>query len=108
MAAKQLVLSAQMPSKPTYMTDGPTRTRTVGYQVIQFRHASSKTIVGAGHKTGAVFHALRNIGKDRIDDQVINTLVRALEDEHWVQLSKQSKHVRAWMLPVVQKIVAHA
>jgi len=34
MAANQLGLSIQVPSKPTYMTDGPTRTKKVGRHVI--------------------------------------------------------------------------
>lgn len=108
MAANQLGLSTQVPSKPTYMTDGPTRTKTVGRQVIQFRNASSKTLVGAGQKTGAVFQALRYVGKDRVDEQVIGKLARSLDDKDRVMLSKQSKHVPAWMHPVVQQIVAHA
>lgn len=108
MAANQLGLSTQVPSKPTYMTDGPTRTKTVGRQVIQFRNASSKTLVGAGQKTGAVFQALRYVGKDRVDDQVIGKLARLLDDKDRVLLSKQSTHVPAWMHPVVQQIVAHA
>ena len=108
MAANQFGLSTQVPSKPTYMTDGPTRVKTIGRQVIQFRNASSKTLVGAGQKTGAVFQALRYVGKDRIDDQVVGTLARALDDKDRVLLSKQSKHVPAWMHPVVQQIVAHA
>ena len=108
MAANQLGLSTQVPSKPTYMTDGPTRVKTIGRQVIQFRNASSKTLIGAGQKTGAVFQALRYVGKDRVDDQVIGTLARSLDDNDRALLSKQSKHVPAWMHPVVQQIVALA
>ena len=108
MAANQLGLSTQVPSKPTYMTDGATRTKTIGRQVIQFRNASSKTLVGAGHRTGAVFQALRYVGKGRVDDHVIGKLARALDDKDRVLLSRQSKHVPAWMHPVVQRIVAHA
>jgi hypothetical protein len=108
MAANQLGLSTQVPSKPTYMTDGPTRTKTIGRQVIQFRNASSKTLVGAGQKTGAVFQALRYVGKGRVDDQVIGKLARSLDDKDRALLSKQSTHVPAWMHPVVQQIVAHA
>lgn len=108
MAANQLGLSTQVPSKPTYMTDGPTRVKTVGRQVIQFRNASSKTLVGAGQKTGAVFQVLRYVGKDRVDDQVIGKLARLLDDKDRALLSKQSKHVSAWMHPVVQKIVSCA
>ena len=108
MAANQLGLSTQVPSKPTYMTDGPTRTKRVGRQVIQFRNASSKTLVGAGQKTGAVFQALRYVGKDRIDDQVISKLAGALDRKDRVLLSRQSRHVPAWMHPIVQQIIAHA
>lgn len=108
MAANQLGLSTQVPSKPTYMTDGPTRTKRVGRQVIQFRNASSKTLVGAGQKTGAVFQALRYVGKDRVDDQVISKLADALDGQDRVLLSRQSRHVPAWMHPIVQQIVAHA
>ena len=108
MAANQLGLSTQVPSKPTYMTDGPTRTKRIGRQVIQFRNASSKTLVGAGQKTGAVFQALRYVGKDRIDDQVISKLAGALDRKDRVLLSRQSRHVPAWMHPIVQLIVAHA
>lgn len=107
MAANQLGLSTQVPSKPTYMTDGPTRTKTIGRQVIRFHNASSKTLIGAGQKTGAVFQALRYIGKDRIDDQVIAKLARLLGDKDRALLSKQSRHVPAWMHPVVQQIIAH-
>ena len=108
MAANQLGLSTQVPSKPTYMTDGPTRTKTIGRQVIRFRNASSKTLIGAGQKTGAVFQALRYVGKDRVDDQVIAKLARLLDDKDRALLSKQSRHVPIWMHPVVQQIVAHA
>ena len=108
MCRYQLGLSTQVPSKPTYMTDGPTRTKRVGRQVIQFRNASSKTLVGAGQKTGAVFQALRYVGKDRIDDQVISKLAGALDRKDRVLLSRQSRHVPAWMHPIVQQIIAHA
>lgn len=106
MAANQLGLSTQVPSKPIYMTDGPTRTKTVGRQVIQFRNASSKTLVGAGQKTGTVFQALRYVGKNRVDNRVVDKLARSLDDKDRALLAKQSKYVPAWMHPVVQQIVA--
>jgi hypothetical protein len=108
MAANLFGLTTQVPSKPTYMTDGPTRTKAIGKQVIQFRKASPKTLVGAGQKTGAVFQALRYMGKDRIDERVIAKLATALEDKDRNLLAKQSKLAPAWMHPVVQQIVAYA
>ena len=108
MAANQLGLSTQVPSNPTYMTDGPTRTKKIGRQVIQFRNASPKTLVGAGQKTGTVFQALRYVGKDRVDDRVISKIARALDATDRAQLAKQSKHVPSWMHPVIGQIVTHA
>ena len=108
MAANRLGRSAQVPSYPTYMTDGPTRTKKIGRQVIQFRNASPKTLVGAGSKTGTVFQALRYVGKDRVDDQVIGKIARTLDAKDRARLAKQSRHVPAWMHPVVQQIVAYA
>ncbi|AKS47830.1 hypothetical protein SAMN05444287_3351 [Octadecabacter temperatus] len=106
-AANQFGLSTQVPSKPTYITDGPTRTRTVGRQVIQFRNASRKTLTGAGQTSGAVFQALRFVGKDGVTDRVINKLAAALSDKDCDLLVKQSRDVPAWMKPVVQQIAAH-
>ncbi len=106
MAANQLGLSTQVPSHATYMTDGPTRTKQIGNQVIQFRKASSKTLVGAGQKTGAVFQALRYVGKDRIDDRIVRKLAGTLDDKDRALLLKQSIYVPAWMHPVIQQITA--
>ena len=107
-AANPLGLSTQVPSKPTYMTDGPTRTKAVGRQVIRFRNASPKTLVGPGLKTGAVFQGLRYVGKDRIDDQVFDKLARELDNKDRAQLSRQIKNVPARMHPIVRQIIAHA
>lgn len=79
MAANQLGLSFQVPYNSTYITDGPTRTKKIGRQVIQFRNALPKTLVGAGSKTGTVFQALRYTGKDGVNDQVIDKIARALD-----------------------------
>jgi hypothetical protein len=72
------------------------RTRTVGRQVIQFRNASRKTLVGAGQKSGAVFQALRYVGKDGVTDSVINKLARTLSDKDRDLLVKQSRDVPAY------------
>lgn len=106
-AANQFGLSTQVPSKPVYMTDGPTRTRTVGRQVIQFRNASRKTLTGAGQKSGAVFQALRYVGKNGVTDSVISKLAGALSNKDRDLLVKQSRDVPAWMQPVIQQITAH-
>jgi len=43
-----------------------------------------------------------------VDSQIVDRLARALNDNDRKLLAKQSRHVPAWMHPVVQQIVAHA
>lgn len=105
-AANQLGLSTQVPVRLIYLTDGPTRTRLVGRQAFEFRNASPKTLVGAGQKSGAVFQALRYLGKDRVDDRAVSTLARALDKGDRDLLLRQSRQVPAWMQPVVRQIAA--
>ncbi|MEP3332398.1 DUF6088 family protein [Sedimentitalea sp.] len=107
-AANQLGLSTQVPSHVTYLTDGPTRKKQIGNQTIHFRKAAQKTLVGAGQKTGTVFQALRYVGKDRVTDTVVRKLAGALDSKDRARLVKQSRHVPAWMHPVVQQIAAYA
>lgn len=105
-AAYLFGLSELKPSHVTYMTDGPTRKKKIGNQTIHFRNASQKTLVGAGQKTGAVFQALRYVGKDRVDAVVVHKLAGSLGTSDRFLLIEQSIHVPAWMHPVIQQIVA--
>lgn len=105
-AANMFGLTTQVPAKLTYLTDGRTRSRQIGSQTIYFRKATGKTLVGAGNKTGAVFQALRYVGKNGITDQVIHNLASALTDKDRNLLMKQSLKVASWMRPVVQQIVS--
>lgn len=105
-AANQFGLSTQVPSMHVYLTDGPTRTRQIGKQTIQFRKASAKTLVGAGKKSGAVLQALRYVGRDGVDSTVIDRLARSLTDDDRAQLRNQSKYVPAWMHPFIDQLAA--
>lgn len=107
-AANMLGLTTQVPAKAVYLTDGPSRTRRIGRQTIQMKHASQKSLAGAGRLSGAVFQALRYVGRDSIDDKVIRKLRNALNDDDRADLIKHSLSVPEWMRPVAQQIAAAA
>lgn len=107
-AANMLGLTTQVPAQAVYFTDGPSRTRTIGRQTIHMKHASQKRLAGAGRLSGAVFQALRYVGQDGVDDQVIGKLRSALGAEDRADLLKQSLAVPEWMRPVAHKIAAAA
>ena len=105
-AANMLGLTTQVPAKAIYLTDGPSRTKQIGAQTIIMRNAAARNLVGAGKPTGAVFQALRYLGKDGVDASVVARLSRAIDADTRRALIKDALHAPGWMRPVVQQIAA--
>lgn len=105
-AANMLGLTTQVPAKTVYLTDGPNRTRKIGRQTIELKHASRKRLAGAGRTSGAVFQALHYLGRDNVDDQVIDRLRSVLSEEDRKDLLNYTLAVPGWMRPVAQQIAA--
>lgn len=107
-AANLLGLTTQVPAKLVYLTDGPTRSKTIGKQVIYMRKAAPKNLVGAGKPVGLVFQALRFLGKDGIDPHRVSLMSKGLSSADVKALMK-SQHIPAdWMRPVIRDIAMAA
>ena len=105
-AANMLGLTTQVPAKAVYLTDGPSRTTQIGAQTIIMRNAAARNLVGAGKPTGAVFQALRYLGKDGVDASVVARLSRTIDADTRRALVKDALQAPGWMRPVVQQIAA--
>ena len=105
-AANMLGLTTQVPAKAVYLTDGPSRSKQIGAQTIIMRNAAAKNLVGAGKPTGAVFQALRYLGKDGVDASVVARLSRTIDADTRRALVKDALQAPGWMRPVVQQIAA--
>ena len=105
-AANMLGLTTQVPAKAVYLTDGPSRTKQIGAQTIIMRNAAAKNLVGAGKPTGAVFQALRYLGKDGVDADIVARLSRTVDADTRRALVKDALQAPGWMRPVVQQISA--
>ena len=103
-AANLLGLSTQVPAKPVYLTDGPSRTRQVGNTMIKFKRAAPKNLVGTGKRAGLIFQALRYVGQNGINDHVISRLANALSPSDAKSLYKDSLQAPSWMQPVALQI----
>lgn len=103
-AANLLGLTTQVPAKSVYLTDGRTRSRTIGQQTIRLRNAAAKNLVAAGKPTGLVFQALRYLGKDGVDDQTIRLIAKRLSAADRMRLVKDSRHAPGWMQFAAQQI----
>jgi len=107
-AANLLGLTTQVPAKSIYLTDGPTRAKTIGRQIIYMRNAAPKNLVAAGKPAGLVFQALRYLGKGGVDPRAVHLLSKHLDDDDRRSLVKNSQYAAGWMRPIVQQIAKAA
>ncbi len=103
-AANRLGLSTQVPAKPVYVTDGRTRRVRIGGIVFQLRHASPKELSAASRTSAMVFQALRHLGREAVDEQVIARLRRALSADQQRQLLRDAMYTTDWIAAVVRQV----
>ncbi|MBN1353780.1 MAG: type IV toxin-antitoxin system AbiEi family antitoxin domain-containing protein [Candidatus Omnitrophica bacterium] len=104
-AANVLGLSDQVPAKVVFLTDGHSRTVQVGKWSIKLKKTTPKNMATAGRISGLVIQALRYIGQDNVDDNVINKLKRKLSDEDKKQLIKDMRYAPVWIGETFKKIM---
>ena len=102
-AANALGLSAQVPAKSLYLTDGPSRRIVLGKRVVDLRHASPKHLIAPGSPAGTVVQALRHVGPVRADD-VARVAVGRLSASDKKVLVSSAVQAPAWMRPTLISI----
>lgn len=103
-AANLLGLSEQVPAKVVYLTDGKTRTIKLGKATIQFKKTAPKHLALAGTESGIVIQALRHIGEEYIEGNIIRKLRAQLSKETKNELLSNLALSPAWMRPVIREI----
>jgi predicted transcriptional regulator of viral defense system len=101
-AANVLGLSTQVPARPVYVTDGPSRAIRVGLQTVQLRHA--RRFVGARGASQVVLRALNHLGKDRVTKDVVSQLRTRLSPTDKQALARDVRYASAWMQPVIDQV----
>jgi len=103
-AANRLGLSPQVPMKVVYLTDGRSRTVQVGKRQIQLLHTTPKNMATAGKISGMVIQALKHLGREQVDDVVIDTLDQRLDEAAHKQLMKDIRSAPAWIADIFRKL----
>ncbi len=103
LAANRLGLSTQVPAKPMYLSDGPARDIRLGGMVIQIKHASPRRLT-ARPMSVMVFQALRYLGRDRVDRQVIDTLRRNLTPDQRSMLLDDARYATSWIADIARQV----
>lgn len=107
-AANQVGLSEQVPSRIVFLTDGPTRKVRLGKREIILQRTTPRSMATAGRISGTVFQALRHLGKERIDEDVLAVLRRWLSADDLKVIRKDLVHAPGWIAEVLRPLLEAA
>ncbi len=96
-ALNKLGLSTQIPLKVVFLTDGAARSIKIGKRTITFKKASPKNLLAKGEISGLAIQALKSIGQNKIEDDVLIKLVAILKKERKENILHDAKLAPAWI-----------
>jgi hypothetical protein len=105
-AANLLGLSTQIPMKIELYTNGPKKKIRFGKQEILLKSTTPKNMIGAGTKAGLILHALRQIGKENVSDEMIEHIKLQIEKKDIKAIEKQTKYAPAWIANIMRRLLS--
>jgi hypothetical protein len=105
-AANALGLSSQVPSQIVYLIDGSSKKIKAGEQVIHFKHAGPRALLGAGTSAGVALQAMRAFGPDHLTAGIIQQLGRSLPSDAKAGLKDLAHYAPQWMTAAIDAVTA--
>ena len=105
-AANLLGLSPQVPAQIVYLIDGSSRRIRVGNQIIHFKHAGPRPLLGAGTPAGVAIQAIRAFGPEHVTDGVIQQLRHKLPSNTKTGLRRLARHAPRWVASAINAVTA--
>ncbi len=103
-AANTLGLTEQVPAKVVFLTDGVSRTVTIGGITIQLRRTAPRNMESARRLSGLLIQALRELGKDHVTPDRIAHLKRTIPAGEQRGLLDDLRLAPPWMLPIFREL----
>lgn len=103
-AANLLGLSNQVPMKVVYLTDGRSRTVQIGKRQITLKNTTPRNMATANKTSGLIIQALRHIGKDQVNEEVIEKLRKRLAKEDRKRLMADIRYAPEWIAEIFRKL----
>ena len=103
-AANRLGISTQVPAKTSYATSGQTRVKKIAGRTIALKRSRAPILDDASPDANAVLQLLAHVGKDKIDNDLIQRLSAQIDDRDFKALTKAQPLMPGWMSDAVLKI----
>jgi hypothetical protein len=102
-ALNRLGLSTQVPMKIVYLTDGATRSIKIGKRTITFKRTSPKNLMTTGEISTLAIQALKEIGQNNVDDDILKQLKVVLKKETEENIRHDAKLAPAWINKILTR-----
>jgi len=103
-ALNLLGLSTQVPARPVYLSDGPSKSYKVDSFTLEFKKAALKD-VGTNHRESRLaVQALKALGKERIDDNIIASIRSQLDEKTRKRVLRETVTATGWVYDAIKRI----
>ena len=97
-------LSTQVPTHYKYISSGRYKKYTIGDTVLEFKKVNPGEIANMSLKTATVIQAIKSLGKENINKEVIRKIREYLTEEEILDLMDEAKSVPSWIYEVIRDI----
>lgn len=103
-ALNLLGLSTQVPSVWIYVSDGIYKEYAYDNTVIQFKKTTNKEVSKLSYKTALTIQALKAIGKDKVNETIIENLRILLTDSEKQNMLNEAKAATSWVYEYIKLV----
>jgi hypothetical protein len=103
-ALNLLGLSTQVPVQAVYLSDGPSKTYTIGKRELSFKKRSLKESGFKHSESELVVQALKALGQERFTEETRSKLQQAIPSTKWQQILRDTKTAPAWVCDIIRTI----
>jgi hypothetical protein len=104
-SANLIGLSNQVPGRVIFLTEGPSRKVKIAGQEIAFRKVARKSMGSAGTRGGTLIQALKNLGKDHIDQTAKARVADFLGNCDKDEIISALRFAPAWIRKIVHEVM---
>lgn len=103
-ALNLLGLSTQVPATWVYVSDGTYKEYAYDNTIIQFKKTTNKEVSKLSYKTALTIQALKALGKEKIDDAVLDSLHKLLTADEKQTMMSEAKTATSWIYEYIRQI----
>lgn len=103
-ALNLLGLSTQVPATWVYVSDGTYKEYTFDNTTIQFKRTTNKEVSKLSYKTALTIQALKALGKDKINNVVLDSLRKLLTADEKRIMMIEAKTATSWIYEYIRQI----